>query len=124
MKNNDKGMRELVKLLKAHPDLMSALVFDPRSVRRVLKGKAARQLTLGVDTKAFLKYIAGPAPGGPIALCVQRTAQLCAKATICPGGTLPASTNALMRLCFPWPRTFPCRNATRTPCHWVPLTKV
>jgi len=26
MKNNDKGMRELVKLLKAHPDLMSALV--------------------------------------------------------------------------------------------------
>jgi hypothetical protein len=99
MKNNDKGMRELLKLLKAHPELISALVLDPRSVRRLLKGKAARKMTLGIDTRALLEYVAGPG-GGPIAMCLVRTA----------------------RFCLPIPKTFPCRTATKIPCHWIPLT--
>ena len=99
MKNNDKGMSELLKLLKTHPELISALVFDPKSIRRLLKGKAARKLALGVDTRAFLEYLAGPG-GGPIALCLPRTA----------------------RLCLPYPRTFPCRTGTKYACHWIPLT--
>jgi hypothetical protein len=83
MKKNDKGMGELLDLLKTHPELISALVFDPASIKRLLRSKAARQLVLGVDTRAFLSYVAGPEDGGPIALCLKRTRVLC-KRTRCP----------------------------------------
>lgn len=92
MKKNDKGMGELLELLKTHPELMSALVFDPTSIKRLLKSKAARRLVLGVDTRAFLRYVAGPENGGPMAVCSRRTAALC-KGTgnqlRCAGGTDP-----------------------------------
>jgi hypothetical protein len=81
MKKNDKGMGELLDLLKTHPELISALVFDPESIKRLLRSKAARQLVLGVDTRAFLSYIAGPEEGGPIAVCLKRTRVLCPKRT-------------------------------------------
>jgi hypothetical protein len=83
MKNNDKGMGELLDVLKVHPELISALVFDPESIKRLLRSKAARRLVLGVDIRAFLSYVAGPEDGGPIALCLQRTRVLCPK-TRCP----------------------------------------
>jgi len=110
MKNNDKGMRDLLKLLKTHPDAMNALVFDPRSIRRVLRGKA-RQLALGVDTQAFLSYVARPGNGGPIALCLRRTALLCAKATVrmlplCPKGSrlpCPKGSRLLAAMVMPPP---------------------
>jgi hypothetical protein len=84
MKKNDKGLGELLALLKTHPELMSALVFDPRSIKRLLRSKAARRLVLGVDTRAFLKYVAGPQDGGPIALCFGGTKVLCPKRTRYP----------------------------------------
>ena len=86
MKNNDYGMGELLEILKSHPELISALVFDPASIKRLLKSKAARRLTLGVDTRAFLKYMAGGYGGGPIASCLRHTAALCPKGTRCPAG--------------------------------------
>jgi hypothetical protein len=75
MKKNDNGMGELLDLLKTHPELISALVFDPVSIERLLKSKAARRLVLGVDTRAFLRYVAGPKNGGPVALC-RRTSRI------------------------------------------------
>jgi hypothetical protein len=81
MKNNDNGMQELLELLKSHPQLIHALVFDPASIKRLLKSKAARRLLIGVDTKAFLRAVAGPA--GPIALCVSRSRVLAGR-TRCP----------------------------------------
>jgi hypothetical protein len=69
MKNNDKGVGELMDLLKTHPELISALVFDPVSVKRLLKSKPAQRLVIGVDTRAFLRYVSGSKNRGPIALC-------------------------------------------------------
>lgn len=79
MKNNDNGMDELLDLIKTHPELISALVFEPKNIQRLLKSKAAARLVMGVDTKAFLRHVAGPGDGGPIALCRRRTMALCPK---------------------------------------------
>jgi hypothetical protein len=126
VKRNDKGMTELLDLLKAHPDLMSALVFDPRSIRRLLRGKAARQLTIGVNTRAFLSYVAKPGDAGPVALCLQQTALLCAKGTQCSPGTLPPPCLKGSRTppCLPIPRTTPppCLKGSTFPCRPLPLT--
>jgi hypothetical protein len=73
MKKNDNGVGELLDLLKTHPELISALVFDPVSIKRLLKSKAARRLVLGVDTRAFLRYVGAPKNGAPIALCRRGT---------------------------------------------------
>jgi hypothetical protein len=92
MKKNDKGMGELLELLKTQPQLMCALVFDPESIKRLLGTKLARRLVLGVDTKAFLSYVSGPKDGGPIALCRAATKVLCPKRTrypLCLGNTRP-----------------------------------
>lgn len=75
MKKNDLAMELLLDLLKTHPELISALVFDPASIKRLLKSKAARKLLLGVDVKAFLKYIAST-DGAPVAACSYRTSAL------------------------------------------------
>ena len=75
-----------LEVLKTHPELISALVFDPLSIKRLLKTKSARRLVLGVDTKAFLRYLGGAQDGGPIAHCLKRTAVLCPKKTRCPKG--------------------------------------
>jgi hypothetical protein len=86
MKKNDKGVGELLELLKTHPELISALVFDPVSIKRLLKGKAARRAVLGVDVRAFLRYVAGPGDGGPIALCRRGSGMLTPKGEVshCP----------------------------------------
>lgn len=86
MKNNDNGMGELLEVLKTHPELISALVFNPETVKRFLKNRAARQLVHGVDTRAFLMYMAGNKGGGPVASCLRRTAALCPVGTHCPVG--------------------------------------
>jgi hypothetical protein len=84
MKNNDNAMGELLEVLKAHPDLISALVFDPASIKRLLKSKAARRLVHGVEIRAFLKYMATGTGGGPVATCLRHTAALCPKGTRSP----------------------------------------
>jgi hypothetical protein len=48
-------------------------MFDPVSIKRLLKSKAARRLALGVDVRTFLRYVAKPKKGGPIALCRRGT---------------------------------------------------
>jgi hypothetical protein len=102
MKNVDKSMGELLDLLKTHPELISALVFDPASVKGLLKSKAARRLVLGVDAKAFMRFVAASKDGGPVAACLQRTAAFCAGTILCLGGTRPCS------------RTWPYRAAKPT----------
>jgi hypothetical protein len=79
MKNYDKGLEELLELLKTHPELIKELVFDPTSIQSLLESKAARQLALGVDAKKFLRYVAGSEDGYPIAQCLEKTKLLCAK---------------------------------------------
>jgi hypothetical protein len=73
MKKNDNGMDELLELLKSHPHLVSALVFNPTSIKRFLESKAARRLLIGVDIRALLAFIAGPAKDAPVMLCVSRS---------------------------------------------------
>jgi hypothetical protein len=88
MKKKQKGMGELLALIKTRPELVTALVFDPASVKRLLRSKAARRLVLGVNVRAFLRYVAGPKDGGPIVIC-RRTAAPCKVTFVCPGGTKP-----------------------------------
>jgi hypothetical protein len=99
MTKKDKGMGELLELLRVHPKLISALVFDPKSVKRLLRSKAARRLVLGVNVRAFLSHLARSEDGAPVALCLRGTAVLCPKGTrhakvagcpwetACPGAT-------------------------------------
>jgi hypothetical protein len=92
MKNKDKGLGELLELLKTHPELIKELVFNSKSVKSLLKSKSARQLALGVDATTFLEYVAGPEDGYPIAQCFGGTKWLCAKGSrvlVCSGGTKP-----------------------------------
>jgi hypothetical protein len=90
MKKND-NLGELLELLKTHPELIKELVFDSKSIKSLLKSKAARQLALGVDATAFLEYVAGPEDGYPVAQCFGGTKYLCAKGSkvvvACGGGT-------------------------------------
>jgi hypothetical protein len=78
-------MTELLELLKNHPELVHALVFNPTKVKRVLKSKSARKLVRSVHTKTFLRRIAGHSEdGGPIARCGHGTKHLCPKGTRAP----------------------------------------
>lgn len=88
MKKNDKGMEELLHLLKTHPELITALVFDPVSIKRLLKSKAARRLILGADVRTFLRYVSGPKHGGPVAMCRRGTRSMSpvGDLTHCPPG--------------------------------------
>jgi hypothetical protein len=79
----DKNMAELMELLKIHPELMSALAFDPVSVKRLLKSKGARRLALGVDVKAFLREVIAPKNGGPFAMCMKHSRALCTLGSLC-----------------------------------------
>jgi hypothetical protein len=99
MNNNDNGLDELLDLLKKNPRLVKEIVFNPEIVMSMLGSKAARRLVKGVDATVlvdattFLKYVAGPIDGYPIAHCFKRTVVLCAKGTKygvkCAGGTKP-----------------------------------
>jgi hypothetical protein len=98
MKKKAKGMGEVLDLLKTHPDLVHALVFNPGKVKRLLRSKAARRLVPGVNTRSLLKRVAGAGDGAPIAVCLSKTAHLCYNGTRCAyltrldclGGTRPA----------------------------------
>jgi hypothetical protein len=93
MKNNDNGMGELLCLLRAHPELIEALVFDATRVRRLLRSQAARRLIVDPKTRAFLRYVSGPTDAASIALCLGGTNLLCSGGSKfvlpCPGGTKP-----------------------------------
>lgn len=114
MKND--GMGELLGLLKAHPELVDALVFDPRRVRRFLKSEAARRL-VGDDTITFLRYVSGSGDGASFALCLGGTNLVCAGATKtqlpCPSGTKPPCTKG----------TKPCSGGTKPPSTKPPACK-
>ena len=89
-KKNDRGMNELLALLKAHPELIRDLVFDPNSIMRVLRSKASRRLVRGQNVQEFLLRMANPKDGYPIAQCYKQTRVLCGKGTvICVGNTNP-----------------------------------
>jgi hypothetical protein len=81
MKNYDKGLGQLLELLRKRPDLIREIVFDTARVRRLLRNKAARQLTLGPKPTDFLQYMGGSIDGYPISSCQQLTQVLCAKGT-------------------------------------------
>ncbi len=81
MNKNDKGLDELLALLRTNPGLIKELVFDSSNVAKLLKGAAAQQLALGVDTQRFLAYVAGPEDVYPITQCLKKTLNLCAKGT-------------------------------------------
>ena len=87
MKKKDKGISELLEMLKTHPELISALVLDPTRVKRLLRSKAARRLVGGVNTTDFLAKVAESGGGGPIALCMYETARLCGAFTLACGDT-------------------------------------
>lgn len=89
---HDKGLEELLNLLKDRPYLIRELVFDTAGLRKLLSTKAARQLTLGPEPTDFLTYTASSEGGYPIAQCLEQTKYLCAKGTgaqlyACGGGT-------------------------------------
>jgi hypothetical protein len=91
MKKNDRGMTELLSLLKAHPDLIRDLVFDPNSIIRVLRSRSARRLVRGRDVQEFLTRMAAPEDGYPISQCYGATKALCGKGTAaCVGNTKPS----------------------------------
>jgi hypothetical protein len=91
----DKGLGELLDLLKKNPRLMKELVFEPNNCERLLaklKNKAARKLVKGPSepVEEFLAYVAQDQDGYPIAQCFNETRALCAKGTrrgLCGGGT-------------------------------------
>jgi len=97
MADSDCGLDELLDLLKAHPELIKQLVFDPESIQALLSTNEAKRLAFGVDAQepadaqTFLLYVAGPEDGYPIAQCLKKTTLLCAKGTrysvACVGGT-------------------------------------
>jgi hypothetical protein len=92
VKKNDNDLDELLKLLSENPRLMKELVFDPTNITSLLTNKAVRRL-LSQPVTDFLKYVAGPQDGYPIAQCFKGTNVLCAKGTKyevkCAGGTKP-----------------------------------
>jgi len=93
MKKKDKGMNELLGLLRAHPELIRDLVFDPYSIMKVLRSRSARRLVRGQDVEAFLMRMAAPVHGLPISQCYGGTQSLCGKGTMaCVGNTNPHPT--------------------------------
>ena len=101
MKKNDRGMTELLDLLKTHPGLVRDLVFDPGSILWVLKNKSARRLVRNREVRRFLTRMAAPAGGYATSQCYSGTQTLCGKGTlacvgntkptpICPGNTKPS----------------------------------
>jgi len=83
MPNYDKGLQELLDLLKTKRGLIREIVFDTDNIETLFKGKlrrkAARRLAVGVDPKTFLMYVGGPQDGFPVAVCLKHTDILCAK---------------------------------------------
>jgi hypothetical protein len=74
MKKNDKGMSALLDVLKAHPDLVHALIVDHARLKRLLRSKAGRELALGEDARKLLrKSVAGPGRAGKAGICVRPT---------------------------------------------------
>jgi hypothetical protein len=99
MKKNDRGMGELLELLRTHPELITTLVFDARKLRRLLRTQEARRLLLGVDVGTLLRSVTGSELGAPLLACLQLTA-LMVPPMPCPGNTktlptCPGNTRAL-----------------------------
>jgi hypothetical protein len=94
MKNNDSGIEELLEVLKTNPEIISALVFDPDSVKRLLNSKAARKLVLGVKFKNFITYVTSASNGGPVARCIDKTKVI---SPCCPGGSRRARVDGVKR---------------------------
>lgn len=98
MANNDYAFQELLDLLKANPQLIREVVFDPTSIQALLKSKTAQRMAEGVDPpqlvdpSTFLNYMASPDDGYPAAMCSPQTQFLCGKGTLfalaaCGGNT-------------------------------------
>jgi hypothetical protein len=93
VKKKDKGMGALLEVLRGRPQLVHAVIFNHARVKRLLKGTAAKKLTLGVNARKTLqKRVARIEHGGPAAMCLARTAHLfpgpfCIRGTWLPPGT-------------------------------------
>jgi hypothetical protein len=106
MKKNkyDKGLDELLDLLKKNPKLMKELVFEPNNCAQLLarlNSRGAREM-VGKPVKKFLGYVAGNRDGYPIAQCFEGTQALCAKGTrcgLCGGMTEPTEILQRRPLC-------------------------
>lgn len=69
MKKKDKAMGALLDLLKNRPELVHALIFDHRKVKRLLKTKAAGKLAHGANaTKALRKRVGKAKTGAKLAI--------------------------------------------------------
>ena len=102
------GLRELLEILKAHPELAHTLVFDPEKVRRLLRTRDARSLLVGVDVRTLLRSVPETPGLTPLALCLQLTA-IVAPPIECPGATKTLPT------CPAATKTLPtCPGATKT----------
>ena len=85
-RSSERGLRELLKVLRAHPELANAVVFDPAKVKRLLKTPAARSLLVGVDAGTLLMSVSNSTGDTPLALCMQLTAVVTPPIQ-CPGNT-------------------------------------
>lgn len=65
---NDKAVQELLALIKAHPELIHAIMFNPVTVKRLLKSPEARRLVLGKEAKEFLENLV-ETKVGPVGVC-------------------------------------------------------
>ena len=107
-RRNDGGLRELLRVLRKHPELAKAVVFDPERVSRLLRTPEARRLLVGVDTGTLLSSVTNLTGETPLALCLQLTA-IVAPPIECPGGTKTHPT------CPGGTKTLPtCPQRTRT----------
>ena len=79
MKKDDKGIDDLLNVIKNNPGVVKSLVFDQAAVKKLLKSAAAQQLALGEEATAFLEYVASPKDGYAIVQCGGNTRYLCAK---------------------------------------------
>ena len=90
MIRDDTAFKEVIDLLKTHPELMKDLVLDPSRIQQLLKSEEAQELALGQEATEFLTYVGGNEDGYGISQCLNGTGVLCAKGTkigMCGGGT-------------------------------------
>jgi hypothetical protein len=92
-KKKDGGLKELLRVMQAHPELIRDLVFDLDGITKLLRSRSARRLIRGYDVDQFLMRMGEAGNGSPLSQCYFSTQSLCGKGTIaCVGATTPLPT--------------------------------